>query len=148
MQLENDMEKYRLFTSPAELIGTVYMELGPGDSHNGKHFQPGFVFVEFHEFCLFVDIVRAHYPKFDPYMMQVVPRDAAKRIIADWKRLAEILPRAKPSDYAVLLRTTDHEWIQEEVSTHKKNIVQLCDDLARSCTRFLETGKALLMLGV
>lgn len=83
-----DLTVYR---TPAELTSTAYFEIGPG-RYNGKHWQPGFVFLSENAFNMAEPIFVRHDPEFDHYGMNDIERSVGMAIAADLRTAAFVDP--------------------------------------------------------
>ncbi|MEX1098238.1 MAG: hypothetical protein WED34_19495 [Planctomycetales bacterium] len=81
------MDEIRLIRDKAELQGTCYFELLPGD-YEGQHWNDRSVFLAEEVFGLIEPIIVRHEPRFDHYSFVGIRRPAWERIIADLERLA------------------------------------------------------------
>ena len=82
------MDAIRLIRNKAELQGTCYFELLPGE-YGGRCWNDGSVFLAEDVFGLVEPIVTRHEPRFDHYSFVGIPRPTWELIITDLERLAE-----------------------------------------------------------
>src|SRR5947209_17733288 len=88
------MEAIRLIRDKAELHGTCYFELLPGE-YKGRCWNDGSVFVAEDAFGLVEPTIERHEPRFDHFSFVSIRRPAWERITADLERLAERTEAAK-----------------------------------------------------
>jgi hypothetical protein len=82
------VDPIRLIRDKAELQGTCYIELLPGE-YKGQCWNDGSVFLAEDVFGLVEPIIERHEPRFDHYSFVGIRRPAWERITADLERLAE-----------------------------------------------------------
>jgi hypothetical protein len=82
------MDAIRLIRDKAELQGTCYFELLPGE-YGGQCWNDGSVFIAEEAFGLVEPIIARHEPRFDHHAFVDIPRPTWERIISDLERLAE-----------------------------------------------------------
>jgi hypothetical protein len=87
------MDAIRLIRDKAELQGTCYFELLPGE-YKGRCWNDGSVFLAEDVFGLIEPVVERHEPAFSHYSFVAIQRPAWERITADLERLAERADRA------------------------------------------------------
>lgn len=82
------MDPIRLIRDKAELQGTCYFELLPGE-YGGQCWNDGSVFLAEDVFGLIEPIIARHEPQFDHYSFVSIRRATWEQIIADLERVAE-----------------------------------------------------------
>jgi hypothetical protein len=85
---ESLVDAIRLIRNKAQLEGTCYFELLPGE-YNGVCWNDGSVFLAEDVFGLVEPIIARHEPRFDHYAFVGIPRPTWELIITDLERLAE-----------------------------------------------------------
>ncbi len=78
---------FRVHYSKADLKGTDYVEIGPGN-FSGRYWQEGFVFVDEDAFGVVEGIVRKHFSKYDPRGVTGLSRETGAEIVAEWRAVA------------------------------------------------------------
>jgi hypothetical protein len=67
---------------------TAFIEICPG-RYTGVHFRKGCLFVDEDAFIYAEGILRKHFPAYDPYDMQDIPKEVWHAIAADWASAAD-----------------------------------------------------------
>lgn len=82
------MDPIRLIRNRAELRGTCYFELLPGE-YSGKCWNDGSVFLAEDVFALLEPVIARHEPRFDHYSFVGIAAHTWERIITDLEQLAD-----------------------------------------------------------
>ena len=86
---------YRVRRAKSELESTGYIEIGPG-KYSGEHWQDGFLFIWEDAFGMAEGILTKHFPKYDHFSMNYIPKDIGQKIVAEWRDVADRLPGMSP----------------------------------------------------
>lgn len=138
-----------IYRDPNALVGTQYIEYGPG-SYCGKHWQPGFRFVG-EEAFVFAEGVLVHVlPSFDHYGVTDVPAAAARIVAARWRALAAALPTLAPEEAprALALSNATLQRDAADVARHRSGIVSLLAELADDWDALVARHGKLTVLGL
>lgn len=140
---------YRVYRSTAELESTGYIELGPG-RYAGKHWQPGFVFVWEHAFGMAEGILATHFPAYDHFGMNDIPKEVALRVASEWREAARRLPGSDAEERPRLLKldASVRVGLSEEVRAHPLEISGMLRDLADAVEGFAREAAWITVLGI
>ena len=133
----------------SDLDSTGYVEIGPG-KYAGKHWQDGFVFVWEDAFGAAEGILAKHFPAYDHFDMNDVPRAVGLAVAADWRDVAERLPRMTVDEAhdALNLEATFSVRIDREVEEHGAEIAGMLRELADALEQFYAEGEWVCVLGL
>jgi hypothetical protein len=107
---------YQIRHQPDELDSTCYIEIGPG-KYNGLHWQQGFAFIRDDAFAVAEGIVEKHFPAYDQFGMNDIPREVALCILSEWRSSAD------------RLATLEREKIQTELNLSAALFPSLNDEI-------------------
>ena len=140
---------YRVYRSTAELESTGYIELGPG-RYTGKHWQRGFVFVWEDAFGMAEGILAKHFPAYDHFGMNDIPKEVALRIASEWREAAERLLGREADERPRLLKlhASFRVGLNEEVRAHPLEISGMLRDLAEAVEGFAGQAAWITVLGI
>lgn len=140
---------YLIRRDAAELESTGYMEIGPG-RYSGKHWQTGFLFVREDAFGMAEGILAVHFPAYDHFSMNDVPKEVGLKVIEAWKRAACALPSANPAEATALLQL-DASYctgLETEIADDRAAIASMLKELAAECRSFYEAEDWVCVLGM
>jgi hypothetical protein len=140
---------YRIFRNKEDLDGTGYIEIGPG-AYQEKHWQPGFLFIGEHAFAMAEGILVKHFPTFDHFGMNDIPKYLGKSVIADWQAAASELPHlsAAESVQRLNLDAVYRNADGMEIVQNGEGIAAMLVELAGECQKFYEPEEWLCVLGM
>ena len=139
---------FRVYREPhAWGHSTAFIEICPG-RYAGKHWQTGCLFVDDEAFSYAGGIISKHFPAYDPYAMQDIPKDVWHAISADWASAADKLTGLSDTEAKRLLGL---EWRQGPLTDLPQNSQQVCAmlrALARESLALSTTEEWLCVLGL
>jgi hypothetical protein len=140
---------YRLRHKKAELESTCYMEIGPG-TYAGLHWQDGFVFVRDDAFGVAEGIVERHFPNYGHIYMNDIPQAVARKIIADWRAVADRLPNLDRSTIQrdMNLSAARFADLPNEIESDRLEVAGFLRSLADECENFLRQNDWMCILGM
>jgi len=140
---------YRIRRSKAELDSTGYMEIGPG-KYCGQHWSEGFLFVWEDAFGMAEGIVAKHFPGYDHFAMNDIPKSLGTKITSEWRDVADRLPGMSPEEAhaALHLKASSRERLDAEIEAHKADIARMLQSLATECDTFYQRGEWVCILGM
>jgi hypothetical protein len=140
---------YRIRRDPGELDSTGYMEIGPGP-YDGKHWQVGFIFVWEDAFGMAEGILAKHFPAYDHFSMNNVPKDQGSKVIEEWRCVAGRLADMSVSEVstALNLAASYRSNLDSDVATHTREISLMLRELADACHAFYERSESVCVLGM
>ena len=140
---------YRIHRSKDELTSTGYMEIGPG-KYSGVHWQDGFLFVWGDAFSMAEGIVAKHFPDYDHFAMNDIPKAIGERIIANWLEVGRGLSSMSPEEalFELNLNASHSGRLHDEVAAHGADIEEMIRTLATECAGFYEKDDWVCILGM
>jgi hypothetical protein len=140
---------YRIYRSKAELNSTGYMEIGPG-RYSGVHWQDGFLFVWGDAFTMAEGIVAKHFPDYDHFATNDIPKAIGERIIANWFEVGRGLSGMSPEEalFELNLSESHSGRLHNEVATHGADIEEMIRTLATECAGFYKRDDWVCILGM
>ena len=140
---------YRIRREKTELDSTGYMEIGPG-KYSGTHWQDGFLFVWEDAFGMAEGVIVRHFPAYDHFSMNEIPREIGRKIVADWREVASQIGNtsAKQIHSALNLKDSYRTRLDSEIASHETEIANMLRELADGCDEFLEHEEWLCILGM
>jgi len=127
--------------------GTAYVEIGPG-TYSGKHWQPGYLFIDEDDFFPAEQALRTHVSNYDHYDMNNIAKDVGERVIAEWRITAANLSSKKESAAAILDVETDSDSFRNSLESDRGKIAAMLSELADSCESFCEKDSGFCVLGL
>ena len=140
---------YRIRQKPEELDSTGYIEIGPG-KYSGKHWQDGFLFVWGDAFGMAEGIITRHFPDYDHFAMNDIPKHSGRQITAEWRDAATRLHQMDPeqSHAALNLHASYPLDLDKEMGSHKSEIATMLRSLAQECDEFYREEDWICILGM
>ncbi len=140
---------YRVRRRKSELESTGYMEIGPG-KYSGEHWQDGFLFIWEDAFGMAEGILTKHFPKYDHFSMNDIPKDIGQKIVAEWRDVADRLPGMSPEQAhtALNLSAPYRDRLDSEVEPHREEIARMLRELADACGGFYSREDWVCILGM
>jgi hypothetical protein len=132
--------------------GTDWVEIGPG-TYDGKHWQPGFLYISEENFVPAELIVGRHLPGYDHYAMNNVPRDAGLAIVEDWRRTGVELRSSARQAFEILSVRGNNEISPlsiepNSIENNRNQIAAMLKTLASSCEEFIRDAEGFCILGL
>ena len=126
--------------------GTAFVEIGPG-KYTGKHWQPGFLFIDEDYFFVAESLITACVNRHDHYAMNDYSRDDALAIVDCWRSAARTLVESEESAIDVLrLERSYNDKVALE--NERAQITHMLESLAASCDKFIEDHSGFCILGL
>ncbi len=140
---------YRIRRNKEDLDSTGYMEIGPG-RYSGAHWQDGFLFVWEDAFGMAEGIVAKHFPAYDHFGMNDLPKEIGIKIVAEWREVAEKLKELSPEEGARLLNlaASYRSHLEEEIAQNCNAIAAMLEELSNECDRFYRQNEWVCVLGM
>ncbi len=140
---------YLIRREKADLDSTGYMEVGPG-RYSGKHWQPGFLFVWEDAFAMAEGILAKHFPAYDHFSMNDIPKETGLVVAEEWSRASQALISARPEGAETLLHldAAYRTGLEKELADQRGAISAMLKELAAECRSFYETEDWVCILGM
>jgi len=140
---------YRVFHNKAELDSTAYMEIGPG-KYSGAHWQDGFLFIAEDAFGMAEGVLVKHFPSYDHFAMNDLPKDAGRRVTSEWRDVAGRLSSSsgEQAQAALNLSASYRTRLESDVVPHKSEIASMLRELADACDKLYEQQEWVCILGM
>ncbi len=140
---------YVIRRNPADLDSTGYMEIGPG-RYSGAHWQDGFLFVWEDAFGMAEGILTKHFPDYDHFGMNEIPRDVGLKVVDDWQQAADNLSGARRSAVVEILNlaASYRSGLEKEIVEHRDSIRAMLQELSMECRAFYRGAEWICVLGV
>lgn len=125
------------------------MEIGPG-KYSGKHWQDGFLFVWEDAFGMAEGILTKHFPRYDHFSMNDIPKGVGQKVVAEWRDVADRLPGMSPEQAhtALNLSAAYRDLLDSEVASHRNEIANMLCELADACSDFYSREDWVCILGM
>jgi hypothetical protein len=133
--------------NPSELESTAYLEVGPG-RYGGRHWQDGYLFIGDDAFRMAEGLLRRHFPGYDRFAINEIPRAVGAKVIADWRTAAGRLSDATPEVACEALGLPAHEDVVAEVAARGEEISAMLYALADACEGFYRREEWSSVLGI
>ena len=140
---------FQIYEDPAQLDSTAFFEIGPGPYTN-KHWQPGFIFVAEDAFSMAEGIVARHFPAYDHFAVNTMPKSVSTRIIAEWAHAAAQITNLEAKACARLLNfdAAYRYGLDDILQRQRAEIARFLNDLASKCSRINADAESLCVLGM
>ena len=125
------------------------MEVGPG-RYSGAHWTDGFLFVWEDAFGMAEGILAKHFPDYDHFGINDVPKATGLKFIEEWEQVANALDRVSPLQAAEMLNlaASYRSGLEDEIATHADAITSMLRELSRECRQFYQTAEWICVLGM
>lgn len=140
---------YRILRQKEDLDSTGYIEIGPG-KYSGKHWQEGFLFVWEDAFGMAEGILTKHFPDYDHFSMNDLPKDVGLEIAKEWYEVAVHLPHmgVDEAQSALNILSTFGSRLEQEVMLYKAEISGMLKELSCAVEEFYEKDEWVCILGI
>ena len=134
---------------PSALESTGFVEICPGP-YQGKHWQPGCVFVWEDAFGFAEGAIRNHLPDYDHFGMNDIPQAIGVRIVHEWRHAADPISSGALKDVVAALDTRQifSTTLVDRVQAQPEEIRDMLLGLAEVVEHFYETQDVISVLGV
>jgi len=140
---------YQVRQDPTALESTAFMEIGPGP-YSGNHWQPGFIFIRDDAFSVAEGVFFKHFPGYDHYEMNEIPRAEGEAISAELRIVASALSETPIRDAIDLLGVSG--WIRvdlsAEIDDHRAEIRTMLVQIADAMTSAYKQHDYACVLGM
>jgi hypothetical protein len=149
MELNNFHDREYLVHRSNDFDGTAYVELVPG-VYEGKHWQPGSIFIDDIDFSVIEGLILKHLPDYDHFAMNDVPQKAGIAIIREWQRAAAELSDGMKSASEVLCLSEKSvfRFKPSELEDDRNKIANMLEEIAATCNEFIRDKSCFCVLGL
>jgi len=125
------------------------MEIGPG-KYSGDHWQDGFIFILDDSFSLMEGIIERHFPEYDHYGMNDIPRESGLAIASDLRIASLTLGDTNPKDSLDIsvLFGIQSRWGERALVDHRGELQIMLDEVAATLEQAYLTGDYACILGM
>jgi hypothetical protein len=140
---------YRIFGSPEELKDVLYFDIGPG-KFSRKHWKGGCLFVSEYEFGMAEGIIAKHFPTYNHFGPNDIPKELGLKITAEWAQAAVLLDQLPPGQIGNTLNLNEPflNQFDPDIESHKADIAGLLRSLAEACEALYQQGDWICISGV
>ncbi len=140
---------FLIHRDPNGLDSTAYMEIGQG-RYSGKHWQKGFLFVSEEAFAMAEGILRKHFPNYDHFGMNEIPKEIGLGILAEWQSAADALLGIATTEMATLLHlnAATRKALEQKIDGHRGAISEMLRELVAECRLFYKSEDWISILGM
>ncbi|MFN7141517.1 MAG: hypothetical protein ACK4UN_19490 [Limisphaerales bacterium] len=137
------------FKDPELSLQGELIEIGPGQ-YTGKHWNPDHLYLWEEAFGLVEGVVAKHFPAFDHFAMNDIPKKIGLQITREWRHLSDQIGSMLPYELEQALRL-DLSFRNYDVSQfehHRVEITVMLRELADRCDEFYQTSEWICILGI
>jgi len=134
---------------PETLGSTGYVEIGPG-RFSGRHWQQGSIFIWEDAFTVTEGIFRTHFPEYDHFAMNDIPRGLGLEIVKDLRSAASALTSDPLELLAGRLRLEEwqSDYLREDLQHQRPEIATMMLQLADAMDAYYQEDEWACVLGV
>ena len=132
--------------------GTDWVEVGPG-KYDGKHWQPGYLYIWEVDFVPAEVIVGRHLADYDHFAMNDIPRDVGLAIVNDWRQVGAELLGSTRQGLKILSERGNVDMSPlsidpKSIEANRNQIASMLETLASSCEEFIRDADGFCILGL